>query len=410
MNSRILLVAFFASLLTANAQLAFKYDNTLYHAVFLNEAFRLMDAEKDFLLLDVRSPGEYADTSRHTALNIGRLKGAVNIDVDAVPRRLNELTSYKDKPVFIYCSHSQRSRRISKLLSENGFKKIYNINGGMSLVNEMDAARFPYKNKVHEVKTNYQNIASVDAANLIRNTPDLVIIDIRDEKAFVSKDSLQRNNIGHLKKAINIPQAVFAEKFDTYKIPNNKPVLLYDLQGNNSMDVVEILRAKGFTRIYSLFEGLAALSCDHATSSQRNQRNQLFTDLPGYKLLDPQAAIALLTQQPNTIVVDTRSTEEFDNKSSVVYHNLGRIKNAININSPEALEKFMQQQNKSQSLLIYGGMGTDSGAKTSQELIRNGFRNVNFLSQGLYRFVWAIANIEDCKAGKEWLTHHDGLY
>ena len=70
----------------------------------------------------------------------------------------------------------------------------------------------------------------------------------------------------------------------------------------------------------------------------------------------------------------------------------------------------MQQQNKNQSILIYGGMGTDSGAKTSQALIRNGFKNVHFLSQGLYRFVWATANIEDCKAGKEWLTNHDGLY
>ena len=75
----------------------------------------------------------------YTALNIGRLKGAVNIDVDAVAGRLNELKPYKDKPVFIYCSHSQRSRRVSKLLSENGFQKIYNINGGMSLVNELDA-------------------------------------------------------------------------------------------------------------------------------------------------------------------------------------------------------------------------------------------------------------------------------
>src|SRR5690349_15678654 len=186
MKPRFLLIAFLTSLLTANAQLPFKYDNTLYNAVFLNEAFRLMDKEKNFLLLDVRSPGEYADTSRYTALNIGRLKGAINIDIDAVAGRLNELAPYKDKPVFIYCSHSQRSRRVSKLLSENGFKKIYNINGGMSVVNEMDATRFPYKNKVHEVNNNYQNIASVDAANLIKNNPDLVIIDIREEKEFDS--------------------------------------------------------------------------------------------------------------------------------------------------------------------------------------------------------------------------------
>ena len=91
------------------------------------------------------------------------------------------------------------------------------------------------------------------------------------------------------------------------KYLNNKPVLLYDLQGNNSMDVVDILRAKGFTRIYNLFEGLAALSCDHATS---NQRSQLFTDLPslpiarsasGYCLINPTAQYeSLLIQDLRT--------------------------------------------------------------------------------------------------------------
>src|SRR6187399_2811006 len=116
MKPCLLLISFFISLLTTSAQLAFKNDNVLYNAVFLNDAFRLMEREKDFLLLDVRSPGEYADTSTHTALNIGRLKGAKNIDVNAVASRLSEINGYKDKPVFIYCSHSQRSRRVSKLL------------------------------------------------------------------------------------------------------------------------------------------------------------------------------------------------------------------------------------------------------------------------------------------------------
>ena len=67
------------------AQHPFKYDNTIYKVVYLNEAFRLMDSMQNYLLLDVRSPGEYADTSRSTALNIGRFKGAVNITIDSVP-------------------------------------------------------------------------------------------------------------------------------------------------------------------------------------------------------------------------------------------------------------------------------------------------------------------------------------
>src|SRR6478672_7536073 len=120
-------IAFAMTILTSTAQHPFKFDNTVYKAVYLNEAFHLMDSMQHFLLLDVRSPGEYADTSRTTALNIGRIRGSVNITIDSVPARMAELTKYKDQPVFVYCSHSQRSRRVSKFLAENGFKKVYNI-------------------------------------------------------------------------------------------------------------------------------------------------------------------------------------------------------------------------------------------------------------------------------------------
>ena len=63
-------------------------------------------------------------------------KGAVNINIDSFSEHLPELKKYSDKNIFVYCSHSQRSRRVSKLLSDNGFKNVYNINGGMSVANE----------------------------------------------------------------------------------------------------------------------------------------------------------------------------------------------------------------------------------------------------------------------------------
>lgn len=390
-----------------SGQLPFKNDNVLYHAVFLNEAFRLMEKEKDYLLLDVRSPGEYADTSSHTALNIGRFKGAVNIDVNAVAGRLDELGSYKEKPVFIYCSHSQRSRRISKLLSENGFKKVYNINGGMSLVNELDETRFPYKTKRHESNTDYKNIASVDAANLIKNTRDLLIIDTRTEKEFASADSAVQNNIGRLRNAINLPHADFASMLDEKKISNKRPVLLYDLHGHNSMDLVQQLKSRGFTDIYNLFEGLEALAVDHAI---KDRYNHLFENGPSYQLIDPQDAIELLRKEPQILVVDTRTTDEFENKSSVSWHNLGRIRNAINIPAEEVMKDVIKKADKSQPVLVYGGMGSGMAAKTSEALVKSGFRRVYLLYQGLYRFVWSTFNIESCRDGRMFLTHHDSLY
>lgn len=400
------LLIFTAGALTGNAQLPFKYDNTIYKAVYLNEAFRLMDSSPNYLLLDVRSPGEYADTSKHTALNIGRLKGAVNIDIDSVRAHLEELKKYTDQPVFLYCSHSQRSRSVSKLLAENGFKKVYNINGGMSVVNESDNKTFTYKSKMLVTNTFYKNVAGAEAIDLIANTPDLVIIDIRSEREFASKDTLLQNNIGRLKNAINIPQGVFATQFDSYKIAKDKPVLLYDLHGHNSMDVVDLLKDKGFTRIYNLFEGLAYLISDHRINKKLG--DQLFVNAPPYQLLDSKACIDLLTRHPKTIVLDARTADEFENKSKVGYLNLGRIKGAINVSSPESVET-LAGKDRSAPILVYGSNG-DLGMVISRELVKKGYANVNFLSQSLYRFVWSTMNIENCKAGKEFLTNHEGLY
>jgi len=404
----ILLLAFLGIISTKpEAQIFYKYDNTVYNAVFLNEAFKLMSANPDHLLLDVRSPGEYADTSSATALNIGRFKGAVNINISDVPAHLEELKKYIDKPVFVYCSHSQRSRRVSKLLVENGFKKVYNINGGMSLVNESDSRSFTDKYKVLETNTNYKNIASAEAINLLTSNPELLIIDIRTENEFNSKDSIQRNNIGRLKNAINIPQDVFKERIASMNLSGSRPVLLYDLHGNNSMDVVDFLRAKGFTQVYNLFEGLVAFACDNKLTP--DLRKKLLDGSPGYQFLNPKGCIDLLVNSPGTLVLDTRPFNDFENKASREYMNLGRIKGAIHVGGVDSLPAVIQQMNKTAPILVYGG-SENTGVSVSNELLKKGFSTVYYLYEGLYRFVWATANIEDCKQGRQLLTNHEGLY
>jgi rhodanese-related sulfurtransferase len=400
-------VVFILILLTSSAQHPFKFDNTIYKAVYLSEAFHLMDSMQNYLLLDVRSPGEYADTSRTTALNIGRIRGSVNITIDSVPARMAELTKYKDQPVFIYCSHSQRSRRVSKFLAENGFKKVYNINGGMTLLNESDNRDFPYKDKVLTTNLAYKNIDSRDAFHLIKNTPGMVIIDIRSPAEFECRDTLQQNNIGHLKNALNFPQNVFSEKLNSSQIPSNSPVLLYDLNGYNSMDVVDILKAKGFTSIYNLFEGLEGFMSDHRLSHE--QVKELVAESPPYQMIDPETCIDLLEKHPDMVVIDTRPADEFNNKAGMGHANLGRMKGAIHLTSPDSLENIILQKDRSALFLVYG-TGSDSGAIVCRELIKKGFPHVYLLSQGLYHFVWSTANVEKCKAGKEFLTNHEGLY
>lgn len=65
--------------------------------------------EAGALLLDVRTPGEFAS---------GGLPGARNIPVQSLAARLDELE--KDRPVVAYCASGMRSSRAVALLRKHG--------------------------------------------------------------------------------------------------------------------------------------------------------------------------------------------------------------------------------------------------------------------------------------------------
>ncbi len=69
------------------------------------------------LLIDVRSPGEFAS---------GHIKGSVNIPVDRLGNQVQVLK--KDKPIVVYCRSGARSMAAKVLLEKKGFKNI--IDGG----------------------------------------------------------------------------------------------------------------------------------------------------------------------------------------------------------------------------------------------------------------------------------------
>jgi len=86
--------------------------------------------EKDVVFLDVRTPAEFNGTAED---KFGAIKNAINIPVQDLEKRMNELEKYKDKEIIVYCSHSHRSPRASYMLTQNGFKKVTNMLGGMSV-------------------------------------------------------------------------------------------------------------------------------------------------------------------------------------------------------------------------------------------------------------------------------------
>ncbi|MBY8072612.1 FAD-dependent oxidoreductase [Vibrio fluvialis] len=85
-------------------------------AIHFDEIDSLTD---DQLLLDVRNPGELQ--------NVGYLPGAINIPVDQLRQRMNELP--KDKEIIIYCQVGLRGNVAYRQLVNNGYKA-RNLLGG----------------------------------------------------------------------------------------------------------------------------------------------------------------------------------------------------------------------------------------------------------------------------------------
>lgn len=71
-------------------------------------------------LIDVRTPGEFAE---------GSVPGAVNIPLQEIQQRLAEFP--KDKDLLIFCRSGKRSMAASNFLIQNGYDRVFNVVGGI---------------------------------------------------------------------------------------------------------------------------------------------------------------------------------------------------------------------------------------------------------------------------------------
>ena len=69
------------------------------------------------VIIDVRTPGEFADGHAH---------GSINIPLNAIANQINKIKKYK-KPIITCCRSGARSGTAANILNNNG---IDSINGG----------------------------------------------------------------------------------------------------------------------------------------------------------------------------------------------------------------------------------------------------------------------------------------
>ena len=100
----------------------FDYKTVKYNNVTGSEFEKLVEENKDAVILDVRDAKDY---------DKGHIENSINIPIDEFESRINELKDYKDKDILIYCSVGRRSAQAAEILENNGYNNVSNSVDGV---------------------------------------------------------------------------------------------------------------------------------------------------------------------------------------------------------------------------------------------------------------------------------------
>lgn len=124
----ILLRVSFLNLSCSNAdsvKVQYVEEKQIIKSITVKESLTIIEkysSNDNFVLLDMRTPGEFINE---------HLEGAVNIDYYE-KNFLNNLNKQdKNKIYLIYCRTANRSGKALKMMKDSGFKEVYNMLGGI---------------------------------------------------------------------------------------------------------------------------------------------------------------------------------------------------------------------------------------------------------------------------------------
>ena len=380
----------------------YKNDNILYKTVDPSDLCVTLLKNKGYVLLDVRSKGEYADTSAF-GINMGHLKEAVNINVRELGNRLSEIKDYKNQPVFVYCSHSQRSRRASKMLADSGYTNIYNINGGMTAIYYTNAKEKECFQSLLVSNNKYKIISPADiCTKLSGKVNNIFLLDVRSDSAFRHiSSSAKENAYGYIKGTINIPLAELLNKLNT--ISKDKEIIITDLYGHDAAEAAEMLREHGFKNVSVLIEGIDRwLDIDE---NELSCKNNLYVSPVTYHLLNAEELERFANTNKTMLMLDVRTTNEFTNKAKDSWRNIGHIKDAVNIPAADISGRIGELENyKNRDIVVYAFSNSPEMYTAASTLVQQGFTKVHVLVGGLFNIRWTAANVKGKSALKDFVT------
>lgn len=386
------LLATFLCFTAAVGYTQFKEDNVKYKTVFPKDLCKTLQAHPGFVLLDVRSDGEFYDSSSMApSLNIGHIENAMHIDIRQLPARWKELSAYKDKPLFVYCSHSQRSRRASRLLADSGFANVFNVNGGLTNFYAQGITDDPCAN--YTIKTNvpYKIVSPKQLMDDLKKGTPYFIIDLRSDSVFKGTIANEQQKLeGRFSNANNLP----FEKITTnsFALPD-KPILLVDEDGSESPVVAKMLAEKGFKNVSILFDGMEEWM-DYITNTNEKPWIQWIT-YSDFKMISPDDFYKMQKSNKPFSVVDVRPNDQYNNQSKNYWQNVGQVKKAINIPLNDFEHVSLLPADKTIPIIVLGFNNEQDVFMTASWFKKNGYKNVSVLQGGIWNLRWAAHNLKN---------------
>lgn len=82
----------------------------------------ILKNDKDAILIDVRSPQEYKES---------HLEKSINFPLYDLEREPEKILKNKESTIIIYCQSGNRSNKALEILKGEGYKNLYQIEGGI---------------------------------------------------------------------------------------------------------------------------------------------------------------------------------------------------------------------------------------------------------------------------------------
>jgi|GEM_PF-267188 len=393
MKRYLLLTGFLFSVMTC-------FSQNSYREVTLAELMKKKKSgDKNMIIVDVRTRGEYGDSSRSKNANIGRIKGAVNIPLQELmsdSQAIHRFDSFKDKDIYLICSHSYRSRAVSNMLLRNGFTHVNNTRGGMTEWYRRYDELLPYRNELETSDIHYKDMAPAELLGQLEENKTPLLIGIQNKPRMIWDSATVRL----FKYFPLLKQAEYYAFSDSLKVlelvrKEKRPVVLFNMVNTGAAELAEWLNAKGITNSSYLVGGITLLYEYSLDKIGQERTNRYFVSPTSIDFITPSIYCKYFPSNGrNMQIIDVREDSIFNKIVEGVKHSYSHLKGAANFPSYRSMEDFEKIfPDKGKSYLFFNAFGPE-GIELADALSKTGYK-IKWMIGGYDRWEWFMNNMEN---------------